>query len=64
MILLRKAENHKAEFKRPKFQKAEISKGQKTHKAENSLGRKYGRKIGTRTYFSAIFSHLNNNWDI
>ena len=53
-------------YKMPKFQKA-----------ENLFGRKYGRKIGaggpslaprtlrsTHTHLSAIFSHLNNNWDI
>ena len=52
-------------------------KSQKTYKAENSLGRKHCRKMSagkpllaphslrsTRTHFSAIISHLNNNWAI
>ena len=39
MILLRKAENQKAEYERPKLQKA-----------ENSLGQKYGRKMGAAIF--------------
>ena len=46
-------------------------------KAENLLDQKYGKTMDaggpslmprslkfTRTYFSSIFSHLDNNWDI
>ena len=40
-----------------KSYRAEFSKDRKAHEAESSLDRKYG-------YFSAIFSHLDNNWAI
>ena len=76
-ILLRKAENQKAEFLKGQTQKDEISEDRKTHRAENSSGQKYGQKMGvggpllapcslrsTHTHFSAIISHLNYNWDI